>query len=278
MNKEGDYIRNSMDDIEKLPIDAPLERVPQQELEVIFLFAEHFKSLGFTKIKKIQSKFPDCIALRKTDSGINEVRIEFELRSINFYAHGHDPEKCDCIVCWEDNWIDKPQKLEVIELRKHYGVSPKIWVMAVGNDYKEELSAVEDEWEWTVPSKSHAGDLILFYYNAPESCIKDIFVINGQYSKQIPGSWTIKKKDVFASISRISSIQSPLSYKEIKTDAILSNSNMVAMHMQGKFNVTGEWKRLYDLIITKNPELEKELSDFSPEKISKLIYPGTDAD
>lgn len=261
----------TMDDSEKLPGDAPLERVPQQELEVVFLFAEHFRSLGFLKIKKIQQKFPDCIAVRKTDSGISEVIIEFELRSINFNIHGHDPEKCDCIVCWEDNWIDKPKKLEVIELRKHYGVKPKVWVMAVGNDYKEELYEVDGEWEWTVPSKSHSGDLILFYYNAPESCIKDVFVINGQYSKQTSGNWTVKKTDIFASVSRVSRIHSPLLFKEIKTDTILANSNMVAMHMQGKFDVTRQWNRLYDIIITKNPELKKELFDYSPEKISKPL-------
>jgi len=255
-----------MDDTEKLPSDAPLERVPQQELEIIFLFAEHFKSLGFTKVKKMQQRFPDCIAYRKTNSGIKEVIIEFELQSINFNTHGHNPKKCDCIVCWEDNWLDKPKNLEIIELRKHYGVLPRVWIMAVGNGYKDKLSEA-DEWDWSVPSKSHAGDLVLFYYTAPESCIKDIFVINGQYSKRKSGSWTIKKTDVFANISRIASIRSPLSFEEIKTDKTLSNSHMVAMQMQGRFDVTGEWYRIYHMLIVKNPKLKKDLSDFSPEKI-----------
>jgi hypothetical protein len=136
--------------------------------------------MDLQKIKQMQLQFPDCIAYRKTNSDLKEVRIEFEYQSINF---DHDPKKCDCIVCWEDNWLDKPKNLEVIELRKHYGFSPKIWVMAVGNDYKGELSEFKVV-DWTVPSKCHVGDLVLFYYNAPDSCIKNIFVIKGQKSKK----------------------------------------------------------------------------------------------
>jgi hypothetical protein len=44
------------------------------------------------------------------------VRIEFEFRSRTFRDHGHDPDGCDLIVCWEHNWPECP--LEVVELRK----------------------------------------------------------------------------------------------------------------------------------------------------------------
>jgi hypothetical protein len=43
------------------------------------------------------------------------VRIEFEYQSRNFRQHGHDPDQCDVIVCWEDNWPECP--IEVLELR-----------------------------------------------------------------------------------------------------------------------------------------------------------------
>jgi len=247
--------------------EDPLERIPQQELEIIFLFALFFKSLGFTKVKKIQHAFPDCIAYQEISSNIKETIIEFEFKSINFYQHGHPAEECDCIVCWEDNWLDKPKNLEVIELRKLFGIKPRIWAVAVGNDYKEELIG-SDEHNWTIPSRSHAGDLILFYYNAPESSFSDIFVIKGQYTKDVSVHQTLKETDIFADIRRISSIRAPLTYKEIKTDKILSTSNMVKMRMQGRIDVTGEWHRIYELLVMKNPDLTEKLAEFAPEKIA----------
>lgn len=47
---------------------------------------------------------------------LQRVRIEVEQESKNFLGHGHDPNGCDLIVCWEDNWPEAP--VEVIELRK----------------------------------------------------------------------------------------------------------------------------------------------------------------
>ena len=56
--------------------------------------------------------YPDCIFI------INgkQTRVEFELNSANFIAHGHDPDKCDMIVCWKDNWPDC--NLGILELSK----------------------------------------------------------------------------------------------------------------------------------------------------------------
>ena len=44
------------------------------------------------------------------------VEVEFESR--NFLKHGHDPKKCDVIVCWVHNWPECPKEIEVVELRK----------------------------------------------------------------------------------------------------------------------------------------------------------------
>jgi hypothetical protein len=35
-----------------------------------------------------------------------------------FKLHGHDPKKCDVIVCWVHNWPECPKHIEVIELSK----------------------------------------------------------------------------------------------------------------------------------------------------------------
>ncbi len=45
------------------------------------------------------------------------VTIEFEFKSSNFHVHGHPPNGCDIIVCWEHNWAECPPELEVIALR-----------------------------------------------------------------------------------------------------------------------------------------------------------------
>lgn len=74
--------------------------------------------LGFI-VEAIRSGFPDCEAKRRIDSKKDHwerVRIEFEYVSSNFREHGHNPAKCDLIVCWQHDWEECP--LEVIELKK----------------------------------------------------------------------------------------------------------------------------------------------------------------
>jgi AcrR family transcriptional regulator len=89
---------------------------PTNEGGVISLFGAMAVSLGFL-ILKIQTEFPDCEALRVAGKDRNRpVKIEFELESRNFLRHGHDPNGCDIVVCWEHNWPECP--LEVIELKK----------------------------------------------------------------------------------------------------------------------------------------------------------------
>ena len=89
-----------------------MRHAPDCEHAVVFLFGLVFKNLGF-EIEKVQQRFPDCIAKRKTKTGEELVHIEFEFKSKNF---NHDKEKCDIIVCWEDNWKGCP--IEVIELKE----------------------------------------------------------------------------------------------------------------------------------------------------------------
>ena len=89
---------------------------PTNEGGVISLFGAMAERLGFM-ILKVQTEFPDCEAIRVAGKDRNRpVKIEFELESRNFLRHGHDPSKCDIIVCWEHNWPECP--LEVIELKK----------------------------------------------------------------------------------------------------------------------------------------------------------------
>ena len=103
------------------PLDfRELRHEPEQELEVIFLFGMVCRDLGFL-VESIRSdRYPDCEAKRRIDKNKDtweRVKIEFEHRSGNFRQHAHDPDKCDLIICWIDDWEECPPELEVIELR-----------------------------------------------------------------------------------------------------------------------------------------------------------------
>lgn len=94
-----------------------LQHAPVNEQGVVFLFGMVCRELGYV-VESVKQGFPDCEAKRRLGGKAAQwqrVRIEFEYQSRSFRAHGHDPDLCDVIVCWEDNWPDCP--LEVLELR-----------------------------------------------------------------------------------------------------------------------------------------------------------------
>jgi len=91
---------------------------PINEQGVIFLFGKISEEMGFN-IEAIQQGFPDCDGKRLINKNKNlwePVSIEFEYNSKAFSEHGHDPEKCDVIICWNHDWADCP--LEVVELKE----------------------------------------------------------------------------------------------------------------------------------------------------------------
>jgi hypothetical protein len=91
-----------------------LQHAPVNEQGVVFLFGMICRELGYV-VEIVKQGFPDCEAKRLIRPGIwQRVRIEFEFQSRTFRSHGHDPDRCDLIVCWDDNWPDCP--LEVLEL------------------------------------------------------------------------------------------------------------------------------------------------------------------
>jgi hypothetical protein len=94
-----------------------LQHAPINEQGVVLLFGMVAFELGFV-VESVASGFPDCEAKRRIDRRGDKwerVRIEFEYRSRSFKDHGHDPSKCELLVCWEDNWPECP--IEVLELR-----------------------------------------------------------------------------------------------------------------------------------------------------------------
>jgi hypothetical protein len=93
-----------------------LRFAPVNEQGVVYLFGMISQELGYL-IESIRTDYPDCEGKRCFDKENNKwehVQIEFEYRSSNFFEHGHNPEQCDVIVCWEHDWEDCP--VEVLEL------------------------------------------------------------------------------------------------------------------------------------------------------------------
>ena len=86
-----------------------LQHAPINEIGVVLLFGV---------VESVQGGYPDCEAKRRVSRNgtrWERIRIEFEYASRNFQSHGHDPEQCDLVVCWEHNWPECP--LEVLELK-----------------------------------------------------------------------------------------------------------------------------------------------------------------
>lgn len=119
-------------DIQKIKINIPsrnnrrkygelinfrgMQHAPVNELGVVFLFGMLADEMDF-RVESVQAGFPDCDAkLKLKDGTFEKVSIEFEFKSSNFNAHGHDKNGCDLIVCWIHDWVDCP--LSVIELSK----------------------------------------------------------------------------------------------------------------------------------------------------------------
>jgi hypothetical protein len=127
-----------------------LLHAPTNELGVIHLFGLLAPELNIA-VEHIGAAFPDCRALRPEPCATPQpsggaagpcfpgatsgsryspwsalkwrrITIEFELKSSNFKAHGHDPTLCDLIVCWLHDWPDCP--IEVIELKS---IMAKAW-------------------------------------------------------------------------------------------------------------------------------------------------------
>ena len=86
---------------------------PKFETGVISLFSKVHRELGFSFLKVLRDKYPDCIAEKRG----KEVRIEFEKKSSNFEAQKHDPKKCDYIVCWTND-LGALAPIKVIELKE----------------------------------------------------------------------------------------------------------------------------------------------------------------
>jgi len=252
--------------------EGPLHYAPENELGVVFLFS-HLAKRWRLRIDKIRSGFPDCIAFQKSHGKEKKIAIEFEFKSRNFQTHGHAAKQCDWIVCWEHNWPEVPARLNVVELRREFGMGFNVWIMPVKKEFQDDLDNYP-RGEWSVPGQAHKNDLLLFYFSGGDNkCIRSIYkceerayhVKNAAWKK---GSKQWKKKgDHRAVIRRICKIKAPVFLEDLRRHRVLRTAGFVRGDMRTRLNATEYWPYLHELIARRNPLTKVLLKKFSPDTI-----------
>lgn len=243
--------------------NAPLQYAPKNELGVVYLFAHIAKKLQL-RIEEVRPNFPDCIAYKRTGNTEKRVRIEFEFKSSNFKAHKHDPKECDCIVCWHHDWPDVPEHIEVIELKRFFDATAKVWIQPVVKGQWHWLDE-NDEVNWGLSKRATPGDLLLMYRCYPEKSIKEVFVFTGELGRA-NADW--RDGDCYGGIiKRLCDLESPIFLDDLRNHKVLKTSSFVRRNMQGNLLVSEYWPYLYEMILARNPRHKKTLSVYAPENL-----------
>lgn len=231
------------------------------EMGVVLLFGRLASTLGFT-VEVVRREYPDCVAVR----GGERLAVEFEFWASDFETHRHDPRKADVVVCWEDDWSDRPKRyrhLEIISLKSYVGAQPRVFcVGCVESHSGEELKHARVSWN--VPVSAQRGDIVLIYRTAPTSAIRDLWRIEGpikRYGKRNrEGYWP----GLQAGLKKLCTLDRPLAFADLRSDPRTSNLPIVRKRFQGKVDLTNEWPLFVALIIERNPRLRKLLTSLLP--------------
>jgi hypothetical protein len=251
-----------------LPLkNAPLQYAPDSEMGVVYLFANIAKKLQF-RIEAIRCAYPDCIAYRQVGDREKRVRIEFEFRSSNFKAHGHDPKQCDCIICWHHDWHAVPRHIEVIELKRFFGVPFKVWIQVAVKSQQHWLDEL-DRIHWVLSPRVTPGDLLLMYRGHPTCSITDIFTFVGNGKVYAGGGDGDRKRDWYSgTVERICKLDAPVFLDDMRSHRVLSTASFIRSNMQGRLMVSEYWPYLYAMLNDRNPKHRRTLAKFAPEKLS----------
>ena len=245
--------------------NAPLQCAPTNELGVVYLFANIAKRLQF-RIDQIRAAYPDCIAYRHAGDSERRIRIEFEFRSSSFKAHGHDPAQCDCIVCWHHDCPTIPQRIEVIELKKFFGVPFKVWIQSAIKSEQPQLDK-RDRLIWALSNRATRGDLLLMYRGYPACKIADVFRLTSSELWREKAGWR-PGEAYFGHIQRVCKLSAPIFLDDLRNHRVLRTSSFVRKNMQGNGLLVSEyWPYLYSMICERNPGSRKPLSRFAPENL-----------
>jgi len=246
----------------RLPDGAPLDYAPNNEQGVVFLFSDLARKRFGLRVESVQAGFPDCIAYR----GSKRIRIEFEYYSSNFATHRHPAAGCDWIVCWIHDWPGAPKSLRIVELRREFGVGFSVWFQPVSGEYAAKLGKSNSWDSWSVPSQAMEGDLLLFYRTAPESCVRDVFRVAGPVG-HVEADWK-GGLDYMAAIHRVCTLKAPLHWSEMCANSVIKEAGFIRGKMRGRYRASEYWPELYQMIVSRNPNAERELKMFGPDRLA----------
>jgi hypothetical protein len=119
------YVRDLDGLLEELSLVQAIPAVRIDEKAVIFLFGRVFRFLNFDDVTVGHEKAGDLDAWAWNERKMRDTIIEFEAMSRHFKRHKHDPKKCNLIVCWEDNWKERPSNIDVLELKRFWEEAQK---------------------------------------------------------------------------------------------------------------------------------------------------------
>lgn len=249
-----------------------LRYAPENELGVVLLFGKIHRTLGFPEIEAIKPSFPDCWACQKTASGIRTVWIEFEFRSQGFQAHAKRmprlKPKRGVIVCWEHDWLGAEKYADVIELRTAIGLGKRVWIQSTLPEYQGGLDEAprrrKREWKWTVAPQARPGDIMLMYrsgtrasarkHKVDESLLQSI--ANVYQITSLPQS--DKKWGRSAYVRQLALLREPLRLAHLRDDMYLRAVPWLRARLQGRPDVTAQWWRIRQLILSMNPSLRRD--------------------
>lgn len=246
-----------------------MDFAPDNEQGVVFLFSHLARKKYGLRVERIQTGFPDCIAYQ----GTKRIRIEFEFKSKNFKTHRHVAKDCDWIVCWEHNWPDVPDNVQVEELRQQFGQGFNVWFQPVsvidGENYADNLGTRKMWDRWSVPSQAMVGDLLLYYRTAKcldqKSCVREIFRIVGPVEHVKKAGWKAGA-DYAAQIRMVCKLKAPLHLDEMRENKVVCSAGFIRGQMQGRYRATDYWPELYRMIVSRNPRIEPILRKYGPDK------------
>ena len=242
-----------------------LDYEPKNEAGVIILFTLTMKRLGFSGIIEAKRKFPDCIARKHGKS----VPIEFEYKSKNFLIHKHHKElgrKPCTIVCWEDNWPGPPSNISILSLSKELGVSNRVRLtFAKQPDHLAFLDSLRRKTcDWSMPVSTKEGDLLLVWRAGKgQSRFQDILeaLENARTKGRYPG---YGKCRILCHFEKAITLDDLRRHRELGNSAMVRSSFFLGPNKE----LTSYWPYLYQLILDRNPGLQKILKPFTPGKFT----------
>ncbi len=255
---------------------APLRYAPNNEMGVVFLFSHLCRRMQL-HVESVQTGFPDCIALQRVGGKERRIRIEFEFLSSNFRAHGHPPDGCDWIVCWEHDWPDVPAHLKVVELREYFDHGFNVWV---------DVGQPQDDWPTrgthTFGKRVSKGDLVLFYEASPRQWLRQVYTVSGVAPPEKQGRQgvvsTLRQNylpgdAIFGTgyrhghlMRRVCVLDPPLLGKSLETKnmAIIKEAIFSQKHNR---KITEHWWLLYEMLVRRYPDLAPALGRYSPSRV-----------